>query len=59
MSSSSNRQNAMAQHARAAGPGKRKRSLGVTLIEAMAAMGVMAGATVGLVTLVDLSLIHI
>lgn len=54
MSSSSNRQKpAMAQHARAADPGKRKRSLGVTLIEAMAAIGVMAGATVGLVTLVD------
>lgn len=54
MSSSSNRQKpAMAQHARAADPGKRKRSLGVTLIEAMAAMGVMAGATVGLVTLID------
>jgi len=54
MSSSSNRQKpAMAQHARAAPHGKRKRSLGVTLIEAIAAIGVMSAATVGLVALVD------
>jgi len=43
----------MLQHAHAAPHGKRKRSLGVTPIEAIAAIGVMSAATVGLVALVD------